>query len=98
MPHALFLHSDVTKVECSQRQRLNAPFSLGANRFRDIDFGRGHNGRPDDYAGLHWLSYPALGEKVVTMVSSFVVVGLGVNATNALVISQVVLSLACRFR
>jgi len=36
MPHALFLHSGVTKVACSQRQRLNAPLSLGANRFRDI--------------------------------------------------------------
>ncbi|MFM0197941.1 Nramp family divalent metal transporter [Paraburkholderia strydomiana] len=46
------------------------------------------------FTGFHiplWL------RRVVTMVPSFIVVGLGVNATNALVISQVVLSLALPF-
>jgi manganese transport protein len=32
--------------------------------------------------------------RLVTMIPAFVIVGLGVNATNALVISQVVLSIA----
>jgi manganese transport protein len=46
------------------------------------------------FTGFHiplWL------RRVVTMVPSFIIVGLGVNATNALVISQVVLSLALPF-
>ena len=37
---------------------------------------------------------PILVRRLVTMVPAFIVVALGVNATNALVISQVVLSIA----
>jgi manganese transport protein len=37
---------------------------------------------------------PVLVRRLVTMVPAFIVVALGVNATNALVISQVVLSIA----
>lgn len=43
------------------------------------------------FVGFH---IPIWVRRLVTMVPAFVVVGLGVNATNALVISQVVLSLA----
>ncbi|PNE59570.1 divalent metal cation transporter, partial [Paraburkholderia fungorum] len=44
--------------------------------------------------GFTGFRIPLWVRRVVTMVPSFAVVGLGVNATNALVISQVVLSLA----
>jgi manganese transport protein len=37
---------------------------------------------------------PILVRRLVTMIPAFIVVALGVNATNALVISQVVLSIA----
>jgi manganese transport protein len=43
------------------------------------------------FVGFH---IPVWFRRLVTMIPAFVVVGLGVNATNALVISQVVLSLA----
>ena len=46
------------------------------------------------FVGLH---IPLWVRRVVTMVPSFVVIGLGVNATHALVISQVILSLALPF-
>ena len=44
--------------------------------------------------GFVGFRVPVWVRRLVTMVPAFVVVGLGVNATNALVISQVVLSLA----
>jgi manganese transport protein len=44
--------------------------------------------------GFVGFQIPLWLRRVVTMVPSFVVVGLGVNATQALVVSQVVLSLA----
>ncbi|MFM0259977.1 Nramp family divalent metal transporter [Paraburkholderia sediminicola] len=47
--------------------------------------------------GFIGFRIPLWVRRVVTMVPSFVVVGFGVNATNALVISQVVLSLALPF-
>ena len=53
-----------------------------------------HDGRPDDHARLHRLRIPIWVRRLVTMVPAFVVVGVGANATNALVISQVVLSIA----
>jgi manganese transport protein len=37
---------------------------------------------------------PVVVRRLVTMIPAFIVVGYGVNATNALVISQVILSLA----
>ena len=54
----------------------------------------GTTGRPDDHAGICWFPHPHLGPRLVTMLPAFVVVGLGVNATTALVMSQVVLSIA----
>ncbi|MDR5751338.1 MULTISPECIES: Nramp family divalent metal transporter [unclassified Caballeronia] len=47
--------------------------------------------------GFIGFRIPLWVRRVVTMVPSFVVVGFGVNATNALVLSQVVLSLALPF-
>jgi manganese transport protein len=47
--------------------------------------------------GFIGFRIPLWVRRVVTMVPSFVVVGFGVNATNALVTSQVVLSLALPF-
>jgi manganese transport protein len=47
--------------------------------------------------GFVGFRVPLWVRRVVTMVPSFVVVGFGVNATNALIISQVVLSLALPF-
>jgi len=44
--------------------------------------------------GFVGFSIPIWLRRLITMIPAFVVVGLGVNATNALVISQVVLSLA----
>jgi manganese transport protein len=44
--------------------------------------------------GFVGFRIPILVRRLVTMVPAFVVVALGVNATNALVISQVVLSIA----
>ncbi|MGH6813568.1 MAG: Nramp family divalent metal transporter, partial [Methylocella sp.] len=44
--------------------------------------------------GFVGFRIPVWVRRLVTMVPAFVVVGLGVNATNALVISQVILSLA----
>jgi manganese transport protein len=44
--------------------------------------------------GFVGFRIPIVVRRLVTMIPAFVVVGLGVNATNALVISQVVLSLA----
>ena len=44
--------------------------------------------------GFVGFSIPIWVRRLVTMVPAFIVVGLGANATNALVISQVVLSLA----
>ena len=44
--------------------------------------------------GFVGFRIPILVRRLVTMVPAFVVVGLGVNATKALVISQVVLSIA----
>jgi manganese transport protein len=44
--------------------------------------------------GFVGFRIPILLRRLVTMLPAFVVVGLGVNATNALVISQVVLSIA----
>ena len=44
--------------------------------------------------GFVGFRIPVLVRRLVTMVPAFIVVGLGVNATNALVISQVVLSIA----
>ncbi len=44
--------------------------------------------------GFVGFRIPVWVRRLVTMVPAFIVVGLGVNATNALVISQVVLSLA----
>jgi manganese transport protein len=44
--------------------------------------------------GFVGISIPIWVRRLVTMLPAFVVVALGVNATNALVISQVVLSLA----
>jgi manganese transport protein len=44
--------------------------------------------------GFVGFSIPIWVRRLVTMLPAFVVVGLGVNATNALVISQVVLSIA----
>ena len=47
-------------------------------------------------AALLWLAYliPVWLRRLITIVPSFVVVWLGVNATQALVLSQVVLSIA----
>ncbi|WP_350357448.1 Nramp family divalent metal transporter [Paraburkholderia fungorum] len=47
--------------------------------------------------GFIGFRIPLWVRRIVTMVPSFAVVGFGVNATNALVISQVVLSLALPF-
>ena len=44
--------------------------------------------------GFVGFRIPILVRRLVTMIPAFIVVGLGVNATNALVISQVVLSIA----
>jgi manganese transport protein len=44
--------------------------------------------------GFVGFRIPIWVRRLVTMVPAFVVIGLGANATNALVISQVVLSLA----
>src|ERR1700737_4469461 len=44
--------------------------------------------------GFVGFRIPVWVRRLVTMVPAFIVVGLGVNATNALVISQVILSLA----
>ena len=44
--------------------------------------------------GFVGFRIPIWVRRLVTMLPAFVVVGLGVNATNALVISQVVLSIA----
>ena len=44
--------------------------------------------------GFVGFRIPVWGRRLVTMVPAFVVVALGVNATNALVISQVILSIA----
>ncbi len=44
--------------------------------------------------GFVGFRIPVLIRRLVTMIPAFVVVGLGVNSTNALIISQVVLSLA----
>ncbi len=44
--------------------------------------------------GFVGFRIPIWVRRVVTMVPAFIVVGLGANATNALVISQVVLSIA----
>jgi manganese transport protein len=44
--------------------------------------------------GFVGFKIPIWVRRLVTMVPAFIVVGLGVNATNALVISQVILSLA----
>ena len=44
--------------------------------------------------GFVGFRIPIWVRRLVTMVPAFIVVGLGVNATNALVISQVVLSIA----
>jgi manganese transport protein len=44
--------------------------------------------------GFVGFRIPIWVRRVVTMVPAFIVVALGVNATNALVISQVVLSIA----
>ena len=44
--------------------------------------------------GFVGFKIPIWLRRVVTMVPAFIVVGLGANATNALVISQVVLSIA----
>jgi manganese transport protein len=48
--------------------------------------------------GFVGFRIPIWVRRLVTMVPAFVVVALGVNATNALVISQVVLSWRCRCR
>jgi len=45
--------------------------------------------------GFVGFRIPLLARRLVTMVPAFVVVALGVNATNALVVSQVVLSIVC---
>jgi manganese transport protein len=44
--------------------------------------------------GFVGFRIPILVRRLVTMIPAFVVVALGVNSTNALVISQVILSLA----
>jgi manganese transport protein len=44
--------------------------------------------------GFVGLRIPILARRLITMIPAFVVVALGLNATNALVVSQVVLSLA----
>jgi manganese transport protein len=44
--------------------------------------------------GFVGFRIPIWVRRLVTMLPAFVVVGLGVNATNALVVSQVVLSIA----
>ncbi len=47
--------------------------------------------------GFVGFKIPVLIRRLVTMIPAFVVVALGVNATNALVVSQVVLSIALPF-
>jgi manganese transport protein len=47
--------------------------------------------------GFVGFRIPIWVRRLVTMLPAFVVVGLGANATNALVISQVVLSIALPF-
>ncbi|WP_454872147.1 Nramp family divalent metal transporter [Paraburkholderia xenovorans] len=47
--------------------------------------------------GLVGFSIPVWLRRAVTMIPSFIVVGLGINATQALVVSQVVLSFALPF-
>ncbi len=47
--------------------------------------------------GFVGFRIPILVRRLVTMAPAFVVVALGVNATNALVLSQVVLSIALPF-
>jgi manganese transport protein len=44
--------------------------------------------------GFVGFSIPIWVRRLVTMIPAFIVVGMGANATNALVISQVVLSIA----
>jgi manganese transport protein len=44
--------------------------------------------------GFVGFSIPIWVRRLVTMIRAFIIVGIGVNATNALVISQVVLSIA----
>ena len=44
--------------------------------------------------GFVGFRIPILVRRLITMVPAFIVVGLGVNSTNALVISQVALSIA----
>ena len=56
-------------------------------------FRRDNHGRSNDHARLHRVSIPIWVRRLVTMVPAFVVVALGANATKALVISQVVLSI-----
>ena len=65
-----------------------------AHRLGRVELDGRHHGRPDDHARFVGFRIPIWVRRLVTMMPAFVVVALGANATSALVISQVVLSIA----
>ena len=84
----------LSHADAAARGRGGRNLPALADRLGRIGFDGRNDGRPDDHAGLCRFRIPIWLRRLVTMVPAFVVVALGVNATNALVISQVVLSIA----
>ena len=97
-------HPDVAEIETAYHT-LTPLLGVGAaalpglaDRLRHIELGGRHHGRPDDHAGLRRLPHSDLAAAPDHHGAGFVVVAYGVNATQALVVSQVVLSSCCRCR
>ena len=85
-------HSDVAEIETAYHTLtplLGAGaagvFLIVAAGLRPVELGGRHDGGPDDHAGLRRLPHSDLVRRLVTMMPAFVVVALGVNATQALV-------------
>ena len=72
-------------------------FALGAAGVRVRVLGRGHLRGPGRDAGLHPAQHPAVPAPALTLAPALVVLGLGVDPTQALVLSQVVLSFGIPF-
>jgi hypothetical protein len=81
------MYPDITGANVARRESRRCLFDLAAG-LGDIQFGYKSSCKAS------WASVFRSGCVVVTMVPAFVVVALGVNATDALVYSPVVLSFA----
>jgi manganese transport protein len=87
-------HSDVGEIEqASHTLTLPGAGAAGVfpTRLRRFEFSRRDDGGTDDHAGFR---IPAWLRRIATMVPALVVEAFGVNATDAPVYSQVVLSFA----